>query len=180
MKEDLEVGYSIALGFEAPLFIPVPESANDLSRGREGEGNRSFAAPAGGYVTTLGMHQAAWVLDKIHSSCGDTCRFTLNPQDWKPNTPEQVLFCWEAFVAETAHSNSKQEHLEDAATAAMKFLDKEKDITTENAVTIERPFSLIRAVALWSGWTKDLQVLRHSQTLIIKPTEPYKGSIEPC
>ncbi len=37
---DVKRGYSVSLGFEAPLFIPVPEDRKDLSKGREGEGNR--------------------------------------------------------------------------------------------------------------------------------------------
>ncbi|CAN5904923.1 hypothetical protein BH23ACT11_BH23ACT11_04000 [soil metagenome] len=99
IKEDLEHGYSIALGFEAPLFIPVPQGDDDLSKGRKGEGNRPFSAQAGAYVTTLGMHQAAWVLREIYCSCGGTCTFTLDRKDWPPTESGQELFCWEAYVS---------------------------------------------------------------------------------
>lgn len=181
LKEDLRYEYSVALGFEAPLFIPVPESADDLSKGRQGEGNRSFAAPIGGFVTTLGMHQAAWVLRKIFLSHGKTCAFTLDPENWPPTMSRQSLFCWEAFVAGTAHSKSgEQAHLKDAATAAMEFLCKEDQLMEANAVTAKNPFSLIGAVALWSGWTADIQMLRHEHTLVIKPMTPYEGPIEGC
>jgi hypothetical protein len=46
--EDLRSGASVALGFEAPLFVPVPDDARRLSAGRTNEGSRSFAAPIGG------------------------------------------------------------------------------------------------------------------------------------
>lgn len=172
IEKDLGCGYSIALGFEAPLFIPVPESADDLSRGRQGEGNRSFAAPPGAAVATLGVHQAAWVLREIFSSCSGMCTFTLDAQKWSSATSRPLLLCWEAFVAGTAHSKSEeQSHIQDAATAAMEFLDKEEHLMGANAVTAEQPFSLIGAAALWSGWKTDLQAL-HEQTLVIKPSKP--------
>ncbi|CAN5654099.1 hypothetical protein BH24ACT22_BH24ACT22_06730 [soil metagenome] len=179
IKEDLEHGYSIALGFEAPLFIPVPQSADDLSRGRQGEGNRPFSAQAGAYVTTLSMHQAAWVLREIYCSCGGTCTFMLNPQDWSPNKSRPILFCWEAFVAGSSKGEGgKQSHIQDAATAAMAFLRREEDLINSNAVTVEHPFSLIGAAALWSGWSTDLKILHHDQTLVIKPSKPYEESID--
>jgi len=53
---DLKHGTSVALGFEAPLFIPVPEKASNLCHGREKEGNRSCLAPAGLSVAALGIH----------------------------------------------------------------------------------------------------------------------------
>lgn len=175
--KDLERGYSVALGFEAPLFLPVPESADNLSRGRQGEGNRSFAAPPGAAVTTLGAHQAAWLLRRLFLSCGSQCAFTLDPRAWPPFPSQPVLLCWEAFVAGTAHSTSgEQAHIRDAATAAIEFLNNEYCLIDASAVTAEQPFSLIGAIALWSGWTTSLQVLEES-ALVIKPTEPYTGPI---
>src|SRR5262245_6313605 len=35
-------GHHVALGLEAPLFIPVPTEATDLCRGCTNEGSRSF------------------------------------------------------------------------------------------------------------------------------------------
>jgi hypothetical protein len=55
-------GHHVALGLEAPLFIPVPTEATDLCRGRTNERSRSFAAPAGLAVTALMVHEAAWLL----------------------------------------------------------------------------------------------------------------------
>jgi len=177
IEKDLGRGYSVALGFEAPLFLPVPESADDLSRGRQGEGNRSFAAPPGAAVATLGTHQAAWLLRRLSLSCDGTCAFTLDPKEWPSLSSRPMLFCWEAFVAGVAHSTSEEHaHIQDAATAAIAFLENEHCLTNANAVTTEQPFSLIGAVALWSGWTSNLQAL-YEPTLVIKPTVPYEGPI---
>ena len=177
LEVDLGRGYSIALGFEAPLFIPVPMCANDLSRGRRGEGNRAFAAPAGAAVTTLDAHQAAWLLRKLFLSRGGACKFTLDPQAWVPTMSRPVLFCWETFVSGASHSISEERaHIQDAATAAVEFLDNECYLASANSVTAEHPFSLIGAAALWSGWTTDVDIL-YEPALVIKPAEPYQGPI---
>ena len=74
-----------------------------------------------------------------------------------------MLFCWEAFVSGRAHSDT---HVYDAATAATCFSLNERNLAQANAVTAERPLSLIGTVALWSGWTDDLAIL-HNSTLVI-------------
>jgi len=173
LKQDLKHGYDIALGFEAPLFIPVPEDADNLSRGRSGEGNRAWSAQAGSTVAMLGIHQAAWLLRVLRRSCGDSCELTLDRRKWPPTGPSPILFCWEAFVSGSAHGAS---HVQDAATAAVEFLRSEDTMMAVNAVTAEQPISLIGAVAVWSGWVESLDIL-HSPTLVIKPAEPYRGRI---
>ncbi len=72
-----------------------------------------------------------------------------------------------------AHGTS---HAQDAATAAKEFLRQEQDLEAANDVTTSHPFSLIGAVALWSGWTSSLDVL-HQPALVIKPTDPYEGPV---
>lgn len=174
LERDLRRGYSVALGIEAPLFIPVPMSADDLGRGRRGEGSHSFAASVGATVAVLGMHQAAWLLRRLFESCGDMCTFTLNCQEWPPTTSRPVIFCWEAFVSGSAHGTT---HVQDAATAAMAFLEHEHSLAAIKGVTADRPFSLIGAVALWSGWITDHNIL-HKSAVVIKPATPCQGKIE--
>jgi len=174
LERDLRRGYSVALGIEAPLFIPVPLNADDLSHGRQGEGRFSFAASVGAAVATLGMHQAAWLLRRLFESCGGMCTFTLDCQKWPPNTSRPVFFCWEAFVSGSAKGTS---HVQDAATAAMVFLEHEHSLAAIKDVTADYPFSLIGAVALWSGWATDHSIL-HRSTVVIKPARPYQGKIE--
>ena len=111
LVEDLTAGHSIALGFEAPLFIPVPNASSDLSRGRKNEGSPSWAAPPGLTVASLGLHQAAWILRSIAGGCVSPVDFRLAPTAWPPTTRATTLFCWEAFVSGAAHSSS---HIQDA------------------------------------------------------------------
>lgn len=174
LELDIEEGHSIALGFEAPLFIPVPEDWKGLSKGREGDGNRPWSASSGAYVTTLGIHQSAWILKRLHESSFGKCDFTLDWQRWWPPSGHRpVLFCWEAFVSGGAHS----EHLRDAATAVAFFSDNEEDLQRANAVRAENAISLIWTVALWSGWTNDLHYL-HKSTLVLKPNSAFEGKIQ--
>lgn len=171
---DMQAGKSVALGFEAPLFIPVPNSAENLSRRREGEKDRALSAPAGLAVTALAVHQAAWILATLRRTCKGEGAFTTDWKAWPPTIEKQMLFCWEAFVSGKAHSDL---HVYDAATAATCFSLNERNLDQANAVTAERPLSLIGTAALWSGWTNDLAVL-HSPSLVIMPAEPFKGPLE--
>lgn len=171
IESDIEQRRSIALGFEAPLFIPVPRDWKRLSKGREGEGNRPWSASSGAYVATLGIHQSAWILRGLHESSSGKCEFTLDWRRWWPPSDSQpILFCWEAFVSGPAHSD---EHLRDAVTAAVFFSDNEQDLQGANALEAESVISLIGAVALWSGWTDDLTLI-YEPTLVIKPTERFE------
>ena len=119
LEDDLRGGRSVALGFEAPLFMPVPDRAEDLGRGRAGEGSRSMFAPAGSAVATLGLHQAAHILRRLFLSCGEECTFTLDWAERPPRGSQVVLLCWEAFVSQAAHSTSTTHaHLQDATSSS--------------------------------------------------------------
>ena len=171
---DIAEGYSVSLGFESPLFIPVPDNPRDLSKRREGDGDRSWSAQSGAYVTTLGIHQSAWILKRLHESSSGKCEFTLDFQRWPPPSHQHILFCWEAFVSGAAHSD---QHQRDAATAAVFLFDNEDNLQKVNAVKVENRISLIGAVALWSGWTSDLAYL-HKATLVLKPISVFEGKIQ--
>ena len=45
----------LALGFEAPMFVPYGRKRCDLDRARNGERDRSFSAGAGACVLTKGL-----------------------------------------------------------------------------------------------------------------------------
>lgn len=175
---DLVAHRHVALGFEAPLFMPVPDLASDLSRGRAHEGSRSFAAPAGLAVAALGVHQAAWILRQVRKGC-ESVQLETDPAAWPPSREGPILFCWEAFVSGTAHSDSHLSdcHLKDAATAVLGFLENEHDLRAATTVRAENPLSLFGAVALWSGFTTDIGVL-HGQTVVIRPAAAYAGEIQ--
>jgi hypothetical protein len=175
LKTDLCAGMSVALGFEAPLFIPVPEASGDLSRARAGEADRAFSVPAGLTVTALGMHQAAWILRALRNKPSTQTRFTLDWRHWPPPDSSQTLLCWEAFVVGAAHSKA---HVQDAATAAYEFTAMENRLDEANKVQCKPTICLIGAVALWSGWTDDLNVM-HVPCLVIKPSTRFDGVVTP-
>lgn len=174
LELDIDEGYSVALGFEAPLFMPVPDNSRDLSKRREGEGSRSFASQIGLSVGALGIHQSAWILKRLHESSSRKCKFMLDLQCWPPPNHRLILFCWEAFVSEKAHSG---EDVKDAATAVDFFFKNERNLQKANAVRAEDSISLIGAAALWSGWARDLAYL-HKTTLVLKPSSVFKGKIQ--
>lgn len=172
IRSDIQTGFSVSLGFEAPLFIPVPSAATDLSRARCGEGNRSWSAPAGLAVASLAVHQVAWLLKNL----ADLKRADLlstNIDDWPPKNDRQILYCWEAFVSGKAHS---KDHLRDAATAAKYFLDHENVLLSMNAVSADSSLSLFHAAAIWAGWLDDVQSLS-TKLLVLRPSEPYREAI---
>jgi hypothetical protein len=179
LKKDLKGGSSIALGFESPLFLPVPEMASQLSRARTGESSRSCFAPTGAAVTTLAVHQAAWILREIRA---DNIRFTLAVSDWPPTGPDQILFCWEAFVSGPAkascllHAGKPQSkcrpcrllHQADADIALAGFQEAFKLKNPVSAITTTSSLSLIGTAALWSGWATDSKIL-HEQAFVVRP-----------
>lgn len=172
VTRDAIKGVSIALGFEAPLFLPVPNDSAHLNSGRIGESSRSMFAPAGAAVTTIAVHETAWIFKRLRASLPVETTLTF---DWesKRHLPGR-LFVWEAFVSLTAHSDT---HMRDAATAVQYFLANMDNLVSVNAVTCDNPLSLVAASALWSGWLTDIQTL-HSPCLVLRPTEPYTGQIE--
>lgn len=173
LAQDIHAQCDIALGFEAPLFIPVPQNASDLSRGRIGEKDRPFSSYVGLAVTALAMHQCAWILSKLRVLATVEYVFTTNIDSWLPSSSTRNLFCWEAFISGTAHGKT---HGHDAATAATYFCRNESNLRAVNAVTAENPFSLISAAAIWSGWTNDTAYL-HKPVLVLRPTESLPVNI---
>lgn len=173
VEEDLLAGYSVALGFEAPLFIPVPKNSDGLSYGRDGDSNRSWAAPAGSSVATLAVHQSAWLLRNLAKSCAGVARLELDYEQWSPRAGDPVLLLWEAFVSGKAHSEG---HKRDAATAATFFLTHEGDLSAKATCGADNPISLIGSAALWAGWSQDLKLL-HANTLVLKPTQSFEGKL---
>ena len=180
LVEDLNERRNVALGLEAPLFIPVPKGADDLSKGRANEGNRAWSARAGAPVTTLGLHQAAWILKAVAQQSKYTVRFSLDPSVWPPREGAAVLFCWEALVTGQAHAEKgdREGHLRDAATATLEFIKWEDRLgDLPDPVLAERPLSLIGAAALWSGLAEDGDLIR-KPTVVLRPEKRFGGRIK--
>jgi hypothetical protein len=170
-------GKSVALGFEAPLHIPVPDDPRLLSKRRKGESDRAWSAPAGGYVATLALHQSAWILRRIHKE-DLPHRLTLNPDDWTSAKEERLLYCWEAFVSGAAHARGRGENpnVRDAATGLNMFNECAGRPPGWPECQDRPCLSLIGAAALWSGWSRDLLLLGEPTAVFRAETE-YDGDI---
>jgi hypothetical protein len=164
---DLRAGRPIALGFDSPLFVPVPRDQRRLGKARAGERNRAWSASGGAGALATGLVQEAWVLAEVGARVGvgevqvtlDWSSFTSNPRG---------LFLWEAFVSGAA---KKATHVEDATVAVAAFLEALPNPPGRNAVHEERVLSLIAAAALWSGITSDATLLR-SPCVVLRADEP--------
>ena len=169
---DLASGVPVALGFECPLFVPVPTSAQRLGTARPGDGTRPFSAGAGTGALVTGLVQAAWVLKELRRQRPDDAVFL----DWGAfAAADRGLFLWEAFVTAKAKSAT---HVGDAIVAVSCFKAALPDPRSSSTVTAERPLSLVGAAALWAGWTDDLALL-HAPCLVLRaaPTEAARKSI---
>ena len=165
IAEDLLRGKQVALGFECPLFVPVPDSKLDLLRGRRIDGNRPWSAGAGSGALVTGLVECAWVLREIFEKAGAKVQPTL---DWECFVSGGAnLFLWEAFVSGKAKTSSSSGnsngHIHDAETAAREFLTADKKVSREDADV----FSLAGAALLYTGLTTDREVLK-KQCMVIK------------
>lgn len=103
----LTSGVRVALGFEAPLVLPVSpvdeiDGWRTLGKARQGETvdgrSRPWSAGAGSGALAMGLVQMAWVLERVGSELpGMAC--TTRPE--VRLSGESGLFVWEAFVSGT-------------------------------------------------------------------------------
>jgi len=159
--DELQADRPVALGFECPLFVPVPVTALSLGASRVGEGNRAWSAGAGTGALATGLVQAAWVLAAIRTHCPDEALHL----EWRPFAAEaRGLLLWEAFVSGTAKGKT---HVDDATIAVAAFSNMLPDPMAAPTISAERPLSLVGAVALWIGWLRDAAAL-HVTPLVIR------------
>lgn len=165
LERDLTAGAPVALGFECPLFVPVPDEPQRLGAARAGEGSRSFSAGAGTGALVTGLVQAAWILRELRKRRPNAGVFL----DWAAfEAAARGLLLWEAFVTADAKAAT---HVEDATIAVDCFTAALPDPRRANTVTAERPLSLAGAAAIWAGWSNDLSLLRAS-CLVLRAARP--------
>lgn len=178
ISRDLRQGVHVALGFEAPLSLPVPMSADDLFLARTNE-RLAWSGQVGALITAQAVHLAAWILREIHQRGAGGAILTTNPADWPPAFSTQpVLLCWEAFVSGSAHARRGDDaHARDAATAVWTFIGHEANLRNAQRITSQHPLSLVAAAAMWAGWVDDAALLRIAPVVIEAVGEGYGGSI---
>lgn len=158
---ELQQGRPVALGFEMPLFVPVPESIAELGRARPCDsGAPSWNSPVGSNVLTTGLPQVAWVLARLRAAAPDQPAHTR----WEAFERERRgVLVWEAFVTKDAKGAT---HEEDAAIGVAAFCAQLPTPGDANADDTARPLSLVAAAVLWAGWTLPTESLWQACVLV--------------
>jgi len=143
----------LALGFEAPMFVPYGRNLSDLDKGREGDGDRAFSASAGAIVLTKGLVIVPYILDGLRQRAVDA-KPTFN---WRRPLSDTDLLLFEAFVTHMGKAASHQ----DCARSAQNAFPKgpEARASFESAVSDACTLNLLGAMLLRMRWTEDLAVL---------------------
>ncbi len=162
LAQDLSTGMSIAIGFECPLFVPIPDDPILLTSQRTGEYGRPWSAGAGSAALATGLSESVWILEQIRKRSNRRVIPTLKWEEFR--SAEANLLVWEAFVTRNAKSVS---HQGDAETAVKTFWTAFSDISQATAVTADNPYCLIGAALLRAGMTNDLSIL-FQQCIVLK------------
>ncbi|MGR3636196.1 MAG: hypothetical protein ACU0BK_09750 [Shimia sp.] len=153
-----------ALGFEAPLFVPVNRQLVKITSQRNGEAGRPWSAGAGATVTTIGLAVMSHVFEGLRKDLADSS-FTLGWHDW---SPENSILVFEAFVSGVAHADIGDHHL-DALKVADVFSSAYPDLAAANAVEEAHVLSLAGACMLRAGVAVEEQDALFAPALVIKP-----------
>lgn len=164
IAEDLLEGKRIALGFECPLFVPVAEMAQNLTKARKADSSLAWSAGTGATALVVGLVEYIWVFERIKENLESAQKRVQPTFDWTEfNFGKANLFIWEAFVSGDKKSKSKSDpHVKDAAIAAGTFWSNYPNIVeadSERAQNSYSYFSLVGAALLRSGLVKDLSIL---------------------
>jgi hypothetical protein len=160
----LSAGESVALGFECPLFVPVPTEEQELGKGRPGEGSRPWSAGAGAGALATGLAQVAWVLARTRSLVRRESSGHLAWESFTAASSPKLLI-WEAFVSGAGKGAS---HTEDAQIAIRAFQASLPNPSLASAIRANGPVqSLVGAALVSSGWSSDISLLSQ-QCIVIR------------
>ncbi len=165
----------LALGFEAPMFVPMRDKAVCLTKGRNGEGNKAFSAGAGATVLVTSTVVVPYVLRGLRKAVPDAVA-TMKWQGWPHDgTMSRQLLLFEAFVS------GRQPHI-DAAKSAAQELNKRlktgnpiKSDVAVGDVDEDESFNILGAMMMRTGWAKGTDVLEQP-CLVVKPS-PQKETL---
>ncbi len=151
----------VALGFEAPLWVPMRSDPMTVTKARQGEGPRPWSAGAGAYVLATGLAVIPHILTSLRRLAGHATP-TLDYRN-PPDRPGALLL-WEAFVS--AHDKGDS-HEDDAMIAARAFQHSCSNLSAAQKLTPEPCLNLLGAMLLRTGWSSDLSLLQ-AETLVLR------------
>ncbi|MCE5292440.1 MAG: hypothetical protein LLG14_24845 [Nocardiaceae bacterium] len=165
---DLNLGRSVALGIEAPLFIPSPTSTTGLCRQRNGEAGRPWCAGAGTAALAIGTQQTAYLLNRIASLLDMPPRVGIDATDFLAGSLD--LLVWEAFVSAGSKDRSADDpHVWDARAAAEEFERRATTGTIHTDIVDADVLNLAAAALLAAGLTTDLSLLSQPCVVVRPP-----------
>lgn len=162
----LHEGEPVALGFEAPLFVPVPADPDRLGKARPCDApSPSWSSSVGASVLATAMVQVPWTLRFIREQVPD-----LRPHlHWAPFAEHQDgLLLWEAFVSGTGKGKT---HEEDARSGVQAFCKQLPNPGNPTAAETERPFSVLAAATIWAGFDLPIEEMR-AGCLLVRASHP--------
>ena len=157
-------GRPVALGFEAPMFIPIGREVAKLTAQRNGERGRPWSAGAGATVTTIGLAIVCHVLARLRAPLSKY-KATV---DWRAQLDSDSLLLFEAFVSGANHA-AVGEHEIDALNAAQAFANAYPNLDEVNAVQETQVLSLVGTCMLRTGWLSDARDALNQPCLVIRP-----------
>jgi hypothetical protein len=168
LAEDLLRGSVVALGFEAPLWIPYAGEAARLGKARPGE-HPSWSAGAGATVLAYGIQQMTYVLHRLAVATSQAPpTATLEPHELRGGTAQ--LLVWEAFVCGHAKDRSAVEpHISDARAAGQEFTRRWRTGSVASDLGDVDPISLAGLALVRTGLRADLNILRSAPIVVRAP-----------
>ena len=168
----LDRGEQVALGLEAPMFVPVPSTPAQIGRQRDGENGRPWSVGAGATVLAFGLQECAYLLCAVAERGAVRPRVGFDPTGLHDGSID--LLVWEAFVSGKAKppkgSVIPLPHQEDARAAATAFIARWAGGTIGSDVSCPRPLNLAAASLIASGLSDDPRLLT-APCLVVKAAD---------
>ena len=168
LAADLNQNRSVALGFEAPIFVPLPAETNGLCRQRVGEHGRPWSAGAGTGALALGVQQAAYVFAGLAHHVAKRPQVSFDPA--LLDGPKTTLIVWEAFVSGKSKNRlATDAHVDDARVAVEEFQKRLARGVVRSDIDEPSVLNLAAAALLRSGLTTDVRLLTREAVVVRAP-----------
>ena len=154
LAADFNANRQVALGLEAPQFVPIRRDPRYLTSARKGEGSRPWSAGAGCGALATSLPEVVWILERVIEALPSTPSATLSLAEFQAGAAQLLL--WEAFVTGAAKADS---HAGDARLAAEEFVRRWPDVHTDIDTEDAPVFSLVGAAMVRAGLSEDLGLL---------------------
>lgn len=168
LASDLNQNRSVALGFEAPVFVPLPATAAGLNRQRVGERGRPWCAGAGTGALAMGVQQAAYVFVGLARLVRRLPKVSFDPALLAGS--ESTLVVWEAFVSAKAKNRAAIDpHVDDARVAVAEFAERLARGVVRSDIDELTVLNLAGAGLLAAGLSADAGLLSQPSVVVRAP-----------